>query len=229
MVYPPGFDDTKIAEEEAARALVIAWLSNQAADVWMWFAGQADWDSCMPIFDWMIRQPYCDRAVAATLFWSSDPEPLASRLAEGQSKPHLWYGDDLARLIIKRFPEAPVHDAGLRPETLGFNQTYRRFLTSQPGRHDPLAVPAWLFGPFGGRDIDQRTPQAVLNDQQLRQALLRLGTAFEAARPVALWSKRPSHIKAMLANETPDARWQRHLFGLALLVPSVLLLGWVVF
>ena len=71
-----------ISEKERARK-VIDWLSRQGPAEWHAIAEAWDWDDdCAPLA-WIVQQPTCDRATAATIFWASEPDYFFSEDGHG--------------------------------------------------------------------------------------------------------------------------------------------------
>ncbi len=66
-------------EEGEVEGPFYRWLSTEAGpDDWHRFALGANWDMHEPeIFEWIVKQPDCDKATALTLFWKAQPEYLA--------------------------------------------------------------------------------------------------------------------------------------------------------
>jgi hypothetical protein len=220
MLYPPGFEQEAIESGQSAIDAMIAWLSDKSPDVWMWFTQEANWDTCTPILSWMIEQPFCDRAVAATIFWMCDPVGLAEKAASPKDGTLLWNADELAQLILLTWKDRLPHDAGLRPFTHGNDSKYRAFIDAWPNRDDPLSVPQWLFGPFGEHSFDKDVEQIPYNDEHFRKIMFALGTWFGGASPL------PKTTKERLALETPQETRDRKLFGFALMLPALLLIVW---
>jgi hypothetical protein len=48
------------------------WLTGQPQNVWVALAPNLNWDFAFPTMRWMVNQPQCDLAVAATFFWMSE-------------------------------------------------------------------------------------------------------------------------------------------------------------
>ena len=46
---------------------MIAWLDRQLPDVWHEVATHLSWDSAVPVLDWIVSQPRCDKATAALM------------------------------------------------------------------------------------------------------------------------------------------------------------------
>ena len=224
MLYPPGFEQEKIASEQTAIDALIAWLANKSADVWLWFAQNANWDTCTPVLSWMIAQPNCDRAVVATIFWMSDPCHSAEEIANSKDGQFLWDEDNLVHSILLTWRKKRPNDSSMRPFTLGRDSDYLQLVNTQLGGNDPLSVPGWLFGPFGERSFDQKSMKIHQTDKHLRSTLEILGISIGPSTPY-----EPGSIKEMLALETPRQARERRIIGLTFLIPIILFLIWIIF
>jgi len=68
MLYAPDFEQNGIDRQQDAYDEMVAWLSREPAETWLWFAQRANWDTCAPVLMWMVEQPRCHAAVVAWLF-----------------------------------------------------------------------------------------------------------------------------------------------------------------
>jgi hypothetical protein len=149
MIYPPSSEQDAIDREQGAHDALVAWLSNQPPEVWLWFAQSGNWDTCVPLFIWMVEQPACDAAVVATLFWEAGPSSFAADIRAGTED----FGEseyfELIRTILLAWPGRPPCDDGLKLPSVESAAAYRAQVANQWNGADPLRVPEWLFGPFG--------------------------------------------------------------------------------
>jgi hypothetical protein len=219
MLYAPDFEQNAIDREQSAYDAMVAWLSIEPAETWLWFAQHGNWDTCVPVFLWMVEQPECDAAVLASLFWEARPANLAERVAAGEARPAEWEADELVQLILLTWRGRVPRNAGLEPAKTRFDKAYRAFVSSQPGGVDPLAVPEWLFGPFGTADHED-LGHRVASDDHLRGVFLELGMHFGDAPPVAVKTQGPDTP----ADMTPAERRMQITIGLALMTPMILLI-----
>lgn len=220
MLYSPNFEIEALAKEEFATSALIEWLSTEPMAVWLWFAQNANWDTCAPVLSWMIEQPNCDRAVVATIFWLSDPLCLAEKLASSEEMPFLWDADEISISILEKWKVNPSKASRYMAQVSESIDLYCVFLKENADNRDPLSIPNWLFGPFDGRMIGKDIEQKIGEDEKIRRILLELGMDF------SLPNLPEDPIKRMLALETPEQARERKLIGLLLMAPAIALLGW---
>lgn len=77
---------------------MIRWLAEKDPDVWFAITPLLNWDNAVPVLRWIISQPLCDKANAATIFWSASPAFFARRLANGE--PTNFEGWELIETIL---------------------------------------------------------------------------------------------------------------------------------
>jgi len=203
---------------------MVAWLSGQPPEVWLWFAGRGNWDTCIPLFIWMVERRVCDAAVVASLFWEASPEVFAEDFAADSDGLKDCEYFELIRTILLAWPTRPPGDVGLKRLNPEAAAAYRANLTGEWGGIDPLGVPDWLFGPFGAREPED-VSHRVAGDGYLSGIFFYLGMWFGDTPPArAHWQK----------NDEPAAmtRAERRLqiiVGLALISPSILLGSWYLY
>lgn len=143
----------------AENAAAIHWLAGQTQDVWVEFSCFLNWDFAVPTMRWVIDQPECERAAAATIFWigygglATMPDGIEewSATSLAQSPEH-----ELVVAIARRAFTAGYSQASLAlaiDDAVMLNDIAR-------ARDDPDAdlcfapgqpVPSDLVGPFGDR------------------------------------------------------------------------------
>lgn len=135
-----------------------SWLLDQPQDVWLLFVRGMNWDVYDRLIDRLIDEPKCDIAIAAVIFWMSDP---AFCLRNPGSK----YGRDCVRIIdnIRKgyYPNSELAQDREWDIVIGV-QRYREGLLDPTVGGRTLDIPKILFGPFEGRraalpDIDGET------------------------------------------------------------------------
>ena len=57
-----------------AQERFISWAKRQSPNVWHAATGNLNWDEAMPIIDWIVSQPACDRATAQRIFFLCNPD-----------------------------------------------------------------------------------------------------------------------------------------------------------
>lgn len=143
---------TEDYDDVAANAAMAEWLARQSQDVWVLLVGSLNWDNSLPVMHWMIEQPACERAVAATIFW------LGADLLDNDTSPEEAADDQACRMLM-----AIAHRALTRgfPATLSPDDDTAEMVSDEdadrwtsegisflPGK----AFPAQMLGPFGTRE-----------------------------------------------------------------------------
>jgi hypothetical protein len=121
------------------------WLKDQPQDVWLLWARNANWDNADRIFERMVSSPICDGAVAAWIFWASDP-------AHYIRNPSRYPNSLLARIVGNAASGFYARSELFldRLDTISAAIGLLKAFESSPETR-PFAVPRALLGPFNGR------------------------------------------------------------------------------
>jgi hypothetical protein len=120
------------------------WLKDQPQDVWLLWARNANWDNAEWIFEQMVASPACDRAVAAWLFWSSDPAYYVRNPCD--------YSTSLAARIVEKAANGLYVRSELFLDRLDTAHGALSLLEAlEEEGNAPFALPRSLLGPFNGR------------------------------------------------------------------------------
>lgn len=147
--YP---DDDFGPGERAYLPELRSWLMEQPQDAWLHFALNANRDSMEEILQQFVETPDCDLAIAALIFWTSDP-------AYWLTQPRDRFERALAHRILANLDNGYYARADLaldETKILPWAQAYSSALKQLRGTTPPFTVPERLFGPFEGR-----TPRLV--------------------------------------------------------------------
>jgi hypothetical protein len=159
-------------ERDHAQAM-IDWLADKDPDVWFVVTRHLNWDNAFRVLDWIISQPRCDKANAASIFWGADPLY------------HLGRADD-ANLDSEGFR---IFDKVLRNWKAGFyaraelawdenlRERYHAAVSARPDRADPFVIPSDLLGPLQGRVANVPADLRPENNVVLYDLLYGLGHA----------------------------------------------------
>lgn len=158
-------------ERDHARAM-IAWLDRQLPDVWHEAATHLNWDTAIPVLDWIVSQPRCDKATAALILWRANPLYVMRLLATGD-----WRGEQGLHLVAKivRNWKAGYYT---RCE-LAWSEDHRAdYLTARRnlGGSDPLVMPLELLSPWKGRQPNIDATVKPENNSELYDLYAALGT-----------------------------------------------------
>jgi len=158
-------------DRDHARAM-IAWLDRQLPDVWHEVATHLSWDSAVPVLDWIVSQPRCDKATAALILWRANPLYVMRLLATGASRSD--QGLHLVAKIVRNWKTGYY----TRCE-LAWSEDHRAdYITARRnlGGSDPLAMPLDLLSPWKGRQPIIEATVKPENNSELYDLYAALGT-----------------------------------------------------
>lgn len=161
---PPN---TKPHEKDFSGAM-IAWLRGKPQDVWLEMAGILNWDNAGRVFEWMVSQPECDRAVAARLLWLSSlaklPDSAAALPGEGRR---------IGAQILGNWDNGFYRDSKLAlslEDVSGIVSDYRQRSSSA------VKIPSEFLGPFHGRKPRLRRRDDPTSNPQVWDLCANLGS-----------------------------------------------------
>jgi hypothetical protein len=145
------FGDHEDTERDYS-ADMIHWLADKNPDVWFAATQRLNWDNAIPVLEWIVSQPNCDKANAAMIFWLADPVYDSEQLVKGaQPDTETW---PLVQTILRNWRTGFYH----RRELAWPNGTdmpeidhYLQRLAAVPGGQTALDLPADLMRPLSGR------------------------------------------------------------------------------
>jgi hypothetical protein len=162
------------------------WLKDKDPDVWFVITDYLNWDNSHRVLQWVVKQPQCDKANVAKIFWLAEPGFYACEIASGRGVPG-WSTENwsLIELILDNWRRGFYERAELEwPDESGSASIshYRRSVAGTAGADRAIDIPADLFGPFPGREPrvpPEFTPQ---ENAELWDMLKRQGT-YAGSRP----------------------------------------------
>ena len=131
------------------------WLKDKDPDVWFVTTDYLNWDNSHRVLKWIVKQPQCDKANVAKIFWAADPGFYACEIASGKGVPG-WATESwtLIELILDNWRRGTYLRAELAWLEEGGSASidyYRRKVAAVPGAEAALDIPRDLFGPLPGR------------------------------------------------------------------------------
>lgn len=162
------------------------WLKGKDPDVWFVTTDYLNWDNSHRVLKWIVKQPQCDKANAAKVFWSASPGFYAVEIASGKGVPG-WATESwsIIEVILDNWRRGFYQRAELAwPDESGRASIshYRRSVAPVAGADQALDIPAELCAPLPGRQPrvpPELTPQ---ENAELWDMLKRQGT-FAGSRP----------------------------------------------
>ena len=161
------------------------WLKDKDPDVWFVITDYLNWDNSHRVLKWIVKQPKCDKANVAKIFWAADPGFFAREIATGGSVPSWSESWPLVEAILANWRSGFYQRSELAwPDESGSASIshYRRSVAGTAGADRALDIPADIFGPFPGREPrvpPELTPQ---ENAELWDMLKRQGT-YVGSRP----------------------------------------------
>lgn len=158
-------------DRDHARAM-IAWLDRQLPDVWHEVATHLNWDNAVPVLDWIVSQPRCDRATAALILWRANPLYAMRLLATCT-----WRGEDSLHVVTKIVRNWKT--GFYTRSELAWPEDHRAdYVTARRnyGGSDPLAMPVDLLSPWKGRQPVIAESIRPENNSELYDLYAALGT-----------------------------------------------------
>lgn len=167
---PVAYDDDEDDDRDRSQAM-IDWLKDISPDVWFDVSQSLNWDNSMPVLDWIVSQPQCDKANAALVFWGCDP--FYYMRTPGSETDHISAeGFALLDKVLRNWRSGFYQRAELALEDDWWAR--RGDLNSlQSGQH---AIPRDLIGPFRGRKPNIPKHLSKYHNPELRKLLWDLGT-----------------------------------------------------
>lgn len=166
--------------EKAAHAqAMIAWLANKDPDVWFEVTHHLRSDGAIPVLDWIVAQPACDRANAALVFWGCDP--LGQIESDGAHAPAVLERLALLERVLRNWKKGFYRRSELAWDE-DWRGRYRRcMVAARPGLKERFAIPNDLLGPISGRAPEVPAELKVDGNDELRRLLAGLGADVDSA------------------------------------------------
>ena len=211
-------------DRDHTRAM-IAWLDRQLPDVWHEVATHLSWDSAVPVLDWIVSQPRCDKATAALILWRANPLYTMRLLATGD-----WRGERSLHVVTKIVRNWKT--GFYTRSELAWSEDHRAdYITARRnlGGSDPLAMPFDLLSPWKGREPTIAESVRPENNSELYDLYAALGTdmsRFVRADRRGLSARLERFMVQASANENVSffgklAPWLIAAVGLAIAVAAI--------
>jgi hypothetical protein len=160
------------------------WLKDKDPDVWFVITDFLNWDNSHRVLKWIVKQPRCDKANVAKIFWNAGPGFQACEIAT-KGAPQPGEGWSLIETILENWRSGFYQRSELAwPDDDGRAciNYYMRSIAETPGADRALDIPLDLFGPLPGRA--PRMPPELMPQEnaELWDMLKRQGT-FAGPRP----------------------------------------------
>lgn len=151
-----------------------SWLQRQPQDAWLLWARTANWDNAGWIYERMIENPDCDRAIVSWLFWKSGPDHVVD-------DPTAFDRSSLIGRIVDNSGRGFYRQAELTYDRYEVVHEVHAYLAAlaKPLANAPFPLPRELCGPFAGRPA--RLPETY--DQVTEDGLSELFRHLDGGLP----------------------------------------------
>jgi len=132
-----------------------AWLKERGPNDWHEVANAYNWDREIAPLVWIVSQPTCDRATAATLFWRSSPgDAVFFNSLEDAKKGYNASGYQITKAILDRLKQGGYSRREIAYKGTSFcTETEWLDFTTQKGK--TITLPAWLWKERQGLDLSR--------------------------------------------------------------------------
>ena len=182
---------------DAEQRAMIDWLTGRSPDARHAIAQDLNFDFAEDVFEWILTQPDCDLATAASYFWRAGP-------LERLEDPAFFGEESLAlKRLVERvnagfYSRSEIFYPGQEPRngeevdsaTLQEAETLREFARTHKASDLLWTLPEALVPPFGRREVHILEEEDPEKSEELRKLFAGLGTNFGLS-PVKLTSADP--------------------------------------
>jgi hypothetical protein len=175
--------DGKFESYDAEQRAMIDWLTGRSPDARHAIAQDLNFDFAEDVFEWILTQPDCDLATAASYFWRAGP---LERLEHTD-----FFTED--NLTIKRlvdrvnagfYRRSEIFYGGQEPRegeevcswTVAEAEELREFARTHEASNLPWTLPEALVPPFGHRAVRISDEEDPDKSEELRKLFVGLGT-----------------------------------------------------
>lgn len=210
----PEEDDDK----DHAQAM-IDWLADKNPDVWFEVTQHLNWDSSGRVLDWIISQPRCDKANAASVFWGANP----LYYLRGDTVKRDSEGFLLLDKVLRNW-KAEFYTRAELAWSEDWRAQYSEAVAARRDQDDPLSIPNDLLGPLHGRAPNVPDDMRAENNVDLYDLLYALGTDVGWRPGSAKWHGYRDPIRRRKAERRAERSIQRA--GILFIVRDILGFWW---
>lgn len=181
---------------DAEQRAMIDWLTGRSPDARHAIALELNFDFAEDVFEWILTQPDCDLATAASYFWRAGP-------LERLEDPDFFGEESLAlKRLVERvnagfYSRSEIFYRGQEPRsgeevdsaTLQEAEMLREFARTHKASDLPWTLPEALVPPFGHRVVRILEEEDFDKSEELRILFAGLGTGSGPAAEEFTWAK----------------------------------------
>ncbi|NYJ14264.1 hypothetical protein GGI64_005356 [Rhizobium leguminosarum] len=178
--------DGKFESYDAEQRAMIDWLTGRSPDARHAVAEDLNFDFAEDVFEWILTQPDCDLATAASYFWRAGP-------LERLEHPDTFEEDNLTlKRLVDRvnagfYSRSEIYYGGQElwegedvcSWTVAEAEGLREFARAHGASNLPWTLPEALVPPFGHRAARISDEEDPLKSEELRKLFAGLGTGSE--------------------------------------------------
>ncbi|ACE93448.1 hypothetical protein RHECIAT_PA0000102 (plasmid) [Rhizobium etli CIAT 652] len=173
----------KFDNYDAEQRAMIDWLTGRSPDARHAIAEDLNFDFAEDVFEWILTQPDCDLATAASYFWRAGP-------LERLEHPDTFEEDNLTlKRLVDRvnagfYRRSEIYYGGQElwegeqvcSWTIAEAEELREFARAHEASNLPWTLPEALVPPFGHRSVRILDEEDPLKSEELRKLFAGLGT-----------------------------------------------------
>ncbi|MDR9806876.1 DUF4274 domain-containing protein [Rhizobium hidalgonense] len=197
----------KFDNYDAEQRAMIDWLTGRSPDARHAIAEDLNFDFAEDVFEWILTQPDCDLATAASYFWRTEPFDLLEN-SDSRSEDSLTVQRLIERVNAGFYRRSEIFYGGQElwegekvcSWTIAEAEELREFARAHGDSNLPWTLPEALVPPFGHRAVRISDEEYPDKSEELRKLFAGLGTVCGPI-PASLMAADPPP-KSML----PQAR-----------------------
>jgi Domain of unknown function (DUF4274) len=222
---------------DAEQRAMIDWLTGRSPDARHAIALDLNFDFAEDVFEWVLTQPDCDLATAASYFWRAEPLERLEHIASFPED-NLTIMRLVERVNAGFYSRSEIFYRGQEPRngeevdstTLQEAEMLREFARTHKPSDLPWTLPEALVPPFGHRAVRILEEEDFDKSEELRILFAGLGTGSGPTAEEFTWAN-PSQGKTQQPAQSPGfrkgtARSGRSDFAPLYLYIAFVMVGW---
>ncbi|WP_245495507.1 DUF4274 domain-containing protein [Rhizobium ruizarguesonis] len=190
--------DGKFESYAAEQRAMIDWLTGRSPDARHAIAQDLNFDFAEDVFEWILTQPDCDLATAASYFWRTEPFDLLENSAY-RSEDSMTVQRLIDRVNAGFYSRSEIFYGGQEPRegeevdssTLEEAELLREFAHDHKASNLPWTLPEALVPPFGHRAVRISDEEDPDKSEELRKLFAGLGTGSGLIPAEAMGADQP--------------------------------------
>lgn len=173
----------KFENYDAEQRAMIDWLTSRSPDARHAIAQDLNFDFAEDVFEWILTQPDCDLATAASYFWRAEPLERLEH-ADFFTEDNLTIKRLVDRVNAGFYRRSEIFYGGQEPRegeevdrwTVAEAEELREFARAHGASDLPWTLPEALVPPFGHRAVRISDEEDPDKSEELRMLFAGLGT-----------------------------------------------------